>query len=42
MAFELSGRNQAIMHLIHQVAHLSQRLRVMRHTAFVIVDERRV
>ena len=31
----LSQRNQAIMHLLHQVAHLSQRLRAMRHTAFI-------
>lgn len=38
----LSLRNQAIMHLIHQVAHLSQRLRGMRQTAFFIVDGRRV
>jgi len=38
----LSARNQAIMHLLHQVAHLSQRLRASRYTAFVVVDGRRV
>lgn len=39
---ELSLRNQAIMRLLHQVGHLSLRLRAMRYTAWIEVDGWRV
>lgn len=35
MTPQLSDRNQAIMRLIHQVGHLSLRLRAMRHTPWI-------
>lgn len=38
----LSPRNQDIMRLLYRVGHLSLCLRAMRHTAFIVVDGRRV